>query len=387
MDGPRRFSDMSNDIQILPLSRSSRDVMRFLKVSYAIYRGDPHWVAPLLMDAKTVFTDANPLFEHAEMQLWVAVRGGRDVGRIAGIVDAAHNRVQKDSAAFFGFFESVNEPAVSARLFEAVFAWARQKGLRRVLGPMNPTVNDECGLLVEGFDSPPALMMTYNPRYYLDLVDAAGFRKAKDLLAYHLDLTDTPMDRLGKLAERVKRKWPELKFRPIRRATLKTDLSKVMQIYNSAWEANWGFVPMTEAEIKFMAARLKPLLNVDISWLVETDTEPVGFLVALPDYNIAFQPMRGHLASLGLFKALPYLLNWKRPPLARVITLGVIEKYRGKGLESVMLFEGLKVGFDVGLKQAEASWILEDNEMMNRLMQVYAGRVYKRYRLYEREVV
>ena len=258
MDDLGAVSDMSNNIEIFQLSRSSRDVMRFLKVSYGIYGDDPHWVAPLLMDAKTVFADTNPLFEHAEMQLWVAVRGGRDVGRIAGIVDAAHNRVQHDSAAFFGFFESVNEPAVSSRLFDAVFAWARQKGLQRMMGPMNPTVNDECGLLVEGFDAPPVLMMTYNPRYYLDLVAAAGFRKAKDLLAYHLDLTDTPMERLGKLAERVKRKWPELKFRPIRRATLKADLGKMVQVYNAAWEANWGFVPMTEAEIKFMLIDAEP---------------------------------------------------------------------------------------------------------------------------------
>ena len=377
---------MNQNIDILPLSRSDRDVLRFLNVSYDIYRGDPHWVAPLLMDVKKVFTDANPLFEHAEMQLWVAVRGGRDVGRIAGIVDAAHNRTQQDSAAFFGFFESVNDAEVSGRLFETVFAWARSKGLKRVLGPMNPTVNDECGLLVEGFDSSPALMMTYNLRYYPDLVTGRGLRKAKDLLAYHLDLKDTPMERLGKLADRVKRKWPELKFRPIRRRTLGADLAKIKEIYNRAWEKNWGFVPMTDAEIDFMAGRLKPLLNVDISWIVETETEAVGFLLALPDYNVAFKPMRGHLASLGLFKALPYLLNWRRPPLARVITLGVIEKYRGKGLESVMLFEGLKVGFDAGLKEAEASWILEDNEMMNRLMEVYAGRVYKRYRLYEKEL-
>ena len=386
----KRLSDqtthMSHAIDILPLSRSPRDVLRFLKVSYAIYRDDPHWVAPLLTDLKKVFTDANPLFEHAEMQLWVATRDGQDVGRSAGIVDAAYNRTQHDCAAFFGFFESIDDAALGRRLFEAVFTWARQKGLKRVLGPMNPTTNDECGLLVDGFDASPALMMPYNPRYYLDLVAAQGFRKIKDLLAYHLDLKDTPMERLGKLAERVKRKWPELKFRPIRRKTLDADLAKIKRVYNSAWQENWGFVPMTDAEIDFMAGRLKPLLMVDISWLVETDTEPVGFLLALPDYNVAFKPMRGRLLTPGLFAALPYLLNWRRPPLARVITLGVIERYRGKGLESVMLFEGLKVGFDVGLKEAEASWILEDNTMMRRLMEVYAGRVYKTYRLYEREV-
>jgi GNAT superfamily N-acetyltransferase len=194
------------------------------------------------------------------------------------------------------------------------------------------------------------------------------------------------MERLGKLAERVKRKWPELKFRPIRRKTLDADLTRIKEVYNAAWQENWGFVPMTDAEIDFMAERLRPLLMVDISWLVETDTEPVGFLLALPDYNVAFKAMRGRLLTSGLLTALPYLLNWKRPPICRVITLGVIERYRGKGLESVMLFEGLKVGFDIGLTEAEASWILEDNTMMCRLMEVYGGRVYKTYRLYERDL-
>ena len=207
---------MSNDIQIVPLSRSSRDVLRFLKVSYGIYRDDPNWVAPLLMDLKKVFTDANPLFEHAVMQLWVATRDGQDVGRIAGIIDHNHNRAAKDQAAFFGFFESVNDAAVSRRLFETVSGWTRQAGLQRLLGPMNPTTNDECGLLVEGFDSPPVLMMTYNPRYYVPLVEAAGFRKAKDLLAFHMDLAKIPMDRLGRIAAKIKaaQSQPGLPSRP-----------------------------------------------------------------------------------------------------------------------------------------------------------------------------
>jgi ribosomal protein S18 acetylase RimI-like enzyme len=314
------------------------------------------------------------------------VRGGREVGRIAGVVDHHHNESQKDGAAFFGFFECENDAEVSAALFEAVRAWARPQGLRRLLGPMNPTTNDECGLLVEGFDSPPALMMTYNPRYYVDLLAGAGFRKSKDLLAYHLSIQDTPMDRLAKLAERAKRKWPEVSFRPIRRKTLESDLAKIKEVYNSAWQENWGFVPMSDQEIDFLAERLKPLLMVDISWLAETASAPVGFLLAIPDYNVAFKPLRGRLLTPKLLVALPYLLGWKVPRMCRVITLGVKEEYRGKGLESMMLFEGLKEGFKAGLETAEASWVLEDNVMMTRLMEVYAGRVYKRYRIYEREV-
>ena len=376
---------MSNDIRIVPLSRNSRDVLRFLKVSYRIYRDDPNWVAPLLMDLKKVFTDANPLFEHAVMQLWVATRDGQDVGRIAGIIDRNHNHVAKEPAAFFGFFESVNEPAVSRRLFEAVSGWTRQAGLQRLLGPMNPTTNDECGLLVEGFDSPPVIMMTYNPRYYVTLVEGAGFRKAKDLLAFHMDLAKIPMERLGRIAIKIKQRYSHLVFRPVLRKTLEQDLVKVKEVYNAAWEDNWGFVPMTDAEVDFMAARLKPLLMEGLIWLAEAGTEPVGFLLALPDYNVALKPLQGRLLTPKVLGFIPYLLGWKCPTRTRVITLGMKREYRGKGLESAMLIEGLKVGMEAGVTESEASWILEDNVMMCRVLEAIGGRPYKTYRLYERQ--
>ena len=377
---------MGSNIDIVPFSRKPGEVLRFLKVSYGIYRDDPHWVAPLLMDLKKVFTDANPLFEHAEMALWVAVRNGQDVGRIAGILDRSHNQTQADSAAFFGFFESVNDLAVSRRLFDAVFAWARQQGVRRLLGPMNPTTNDECGLLVDGFESSPVFMMTYNPRYYLDLVAAAGFRKEKDLLAYHVDVTQAPLDRLARVADRVRRRLPEVTFTPIRKATLARDLAKVKEVYNAAWQANWGFVPMTDAEVDFMANRLKPLLLEGLIWVAETQTEPVAFMLALPDYNIALKPLRGRLCTPKLLGFLPYLFGWKYPKWCRTVTLGVKEKYRNRGLETVMLTEGFRTGLKVGFTDSEASWILEDNVTMCRLLEVFSGKVYKRYRIYEREV-
>ena len=360
--------------------------MRFLKVSYGIYQDDPHWVAPLLVDLKKVFTDANPLFEHAVMHLWVATRDGRDVGRIAGIIDHHHNHAAKDAAAFFGFFESVNDPTVSKRLLETVRGWAREAGLARVMGPMNPTTNDECGLLVDGFDSPPVLMMTYNPRYYVELVEAEGFRKAKDLLAFYMDLAKIPMDRLGRIAAKIRQRNPNLTFRPVRRKTLQQDLTKLKEVYNAAWEANWGFVPMTDGEVDFLAARLKPLLMEGLVWLAEAGAEPVGFLLALPDYNVALQPLRGRLLTPKVLGFMPYVFGWKCPPRTRVITLGVKESYRGKGLESAMLIEGLRVGIEAGVRESEASWILEDNERMCRVLEAIGGRVYKRYRLYERVV-
>jgi ribosomal protein S18 acetylase RimI-like enzyme len=376
----------ANTIEIVPLSRDEQNVLRFLKVSYGIYRDDPYWVAPLLMDLKKVFTDKNPLFKHAEMALWVATRNGQDVGRIAGILDQTHNRTQKNSAVFFGFFECVDDREVSRRLFQEVMNWARKKGMKRVLGPMNPTTNDECGLLVEGFDSMPAFMMTYNPRYYVDLVVAEGFRKAKDLLAFHMDVAQCPLERLARIAEKTRRRHPELTFTPIRRATLTRDLAKVKEVYNAAWQENWGFVPMTDDEIDFMAGRLKPLLLEGLIWVAETPAEPVGFMLAMPDYNLALQPLRGRLFTPKLLGFLPCLLGWKYPSRCRVITLGVKEKYRNRGLEAVMLTEGFKTGFKVGFKDAEASWVLEDNVRMCRLLEVFGGKMYKTYRLYEREV-
>ena len=229
-------------------------------------------------------------------------------------------------------------------------------------------------------------MMTYNPRYYVTLVEAEGFRKAKDLLAFNMDLAKIPFDRLRRIAAKIRQRNPDLTFRPVLRKTLTQDLVKVKEIYNAAWEDNWGFVPMTDAEMDFMAARLKPLLMEGLIWLAEAGSEPVGFLLALPDYNVPMKALRGRLLTPKLLGFIPYLLGWKCPPRTRVITLGMKEKYRNKGLESAMLIEGLKVGMDAGVTESEASWILEDNVAMCRVLEAIGGVRYKTYRIYERDV-
>ncbi len=378
---------MSAPVEIVPLARDRGGIRRFLRVPYALYPPDSLWVAPVEMDLVKVFTDANPLFAHAEMQLWVARCDGRDVGRIAGIWDRHYTLRHAEPTAFFGFFESVHDPAVSGALLAAVNDWACARGLQRLLGPMNPTNNDECGLLVDGFHEPPAFMMPYNPPYYAALLEADGFRKAKDLLAFFVDLADAPLARLFRLAEKTRRRWPELIYRPVRRRTLTGDLARIKAVYNAAWEDNWGFVPMTDAEINFMAARLKPLLVEGLVWLVETPHDgPVAFMLALPDFNEALKPLRGRLLRPALLRALPYLLGWRGTRNCRVLTLGVTREYRGRGLEAVMLAEGFKVGLRLGFKTAEASWVLEDNLPMRRFMEIFDGRVNKTYRLYERPV-
>jgi len=377
---------MINNLQLIPLARNERNVTRFLKVAYAIYRDDPCWVAPLIADLRKVFSSANPLFEHAEMQLWIARQNGADVGRIAGILDHNHQKATGDRAAFFGFFETTDDPDVSSRLLKAVSEWATAKGAEQLLGPMNPTTNDECGLLVEGFAMPPVFMMTYNPPYYVRLLEAEGFVKAKDLLAFIIDLAQIPMDRLMRIAAKVRKRNPGLNFRPVLRKTLVNDLSKIKEVYNAAWEDNWGFVPMTDAEVDFMASRLKPLLMEGLVWLAESREEPVGFLLATPDFNVALQPLRGRVLTPKLLGFIPYLMGWRKPPRTRVITLGVKPRYRGRGLESAMLTEGLKVGFDAGFRESEASWILEDNVMMCRVLESIGGRPYKKYRIFEKSL-
>ena len=377
---------MSHGIQVLPLSRAARHVNRFLEVSYGIYRNDPHWVAPLLLDVRKVFSEANPLFQHAEMQLWVATRNGRDVGRIAGIVDQNHNQTYQHCDAFFGFFECENDAETSRQLFAAAFNWARQRGAKRVLGPMNPTTNDECGLLIDGFDSPPQLMMTYNPRYYETLVAAEGFAKAKDLLAFHLAVAGSPRERLERIATKTRQRNPQFQFRAVTRKSLGDDLVKIKEVYNAAWQKNWGFVPMTDAEIDFLAARLKPLLVDGLVWLAETVGETAGFLLTLPDYNEVIKPLGGRLWTPKILGLLPYVLGRKLPLNCRVVTLGVKEEHRNRGIEAVMLAECLTTCLRLGFKEAEASWVLEDNILMRRLLEPFGGKVYKTYRIYERAV-
>lgn len=377
---------MSSTVEIIALSRQAREVSRFLNLAYSIYAGDPHWVAPLLLDVKKTFSDANPLFEHAEMQLWVARRNGRDVGRIAGILDRSHNAFHRERTAFFGFFESVDDLSVSTRLFETVAAWAREKGMARLLGPMNPTTNDECGLLVDGFDTPPVFMLTYNPRYYVPLVEAAGYTKAKDLFAYGFDIAKGPQERLGRFARKFRQREPEVRITEILKRDLVAQLEKIKTVYNDAWAANWGFVPMTDAEIDFMAERLKPLVTEGLAFVAETPQGPVGFLLAIPDFNEALQPLRGRLFSPGLFRALPYLFGWKTPKYLRCVTLGVIPRCRGRGIEAAMLSEALNASLRLGFQRGEASWILEDNTAVQRVIGLFGGEVYKTYRVYERAV-
>jgi hypothetical protein len=345
-------------------------------------------VAPLRSDLAKVFSNENPFFRHAEMQLFVARRGGSDVGRIAAILDRAHNDFHGEKTAFFGFFESENDPEVAGLLFDAAGLWAKERRMTTLRGPANPSLNDEAGLLVDGFGSPPVFMMTYNPAYYVSLVEGAGFVKAKDLLAYWFDVGKGPLQRLTKLVDRVRRNVPDVVVRPITKKSLQADLPAVREVYNAAWEKNWGFVPMTPEEMDFMASRLKQLLDAEFAFLGERrredgSVEPIAFLLAMPDYNVPIAATKGRLLPFGWLK---FLLAQKKIKTLRVLTLGIKREYRMRGINAVIFESGLRASLKRGLTGVEVSWLLEDNDLIIRAVKMWGGRLYKTYRIYERGV-
>ncbi len=368
------------------IGRSRRELSRFFDVADALYASDPLFVAPIRSDVAKVFQGENPFFRHGEMQLFVARRDGRDVGRVAAILDRNHNEFHGEKAAFFGFFESENDPEVAGKLLEAAALWGRERKMTILRGPTNPTLNDEAGLLVDGFDSPPVMMMTYNPPHYAALIEGQGFSKVKDLLAFWFPLEEKPLERLTRVAERFRRRSPEIQVRNVTRGSLKRDLGKIREVYNEAWEKNWGFVPMTGEEMDFMAARLKPLLVPELLWIGEAprpdgSLEPMAFMLMLPDYNVAIAPTRGRLLPFGWLR---FLLARSRVRTVRVVTLGVKKPWRQSGIQSIMMADSLRFLLKKGYTGAEVSWLLEDNELVIGAVRLWGGKLYKTYRIYEK---
>lgn len=374
-------------VRIERIERRRRGLGRFFDVAHAIYAGDPHWIAPLRDDLAKVFSPDNPFFRHAEIELFIARRDGTDVGRIAAILDRSHNQVHGERTAFFGYFESRNDQEVADGLFDAAAAWARERGMDVLRGPANPSLNDEAGLLVDGFGAPPMFMMTYNPAYYRGLLERARFRKAKDLFAYWIDLAR--LERLQRLADRVRRREADVLIRPVTRGRLAADLPKVREIYNEAWENNWGFVPMTDEEIAFLAKRLRPVLDADFTFLAEVrrpdgPLEPIAFFMALPDFNRAIAPTNGRLFPFGWLK---FRLAARRIATLRVVALGIKRAWRTRGIMAVMCEESLRAALRRGFTGAEVSWILEDNALAIRTMDLWQGaRRYKTFRIYDRTI-
>ena len=377
---------MSGAVVVERIGRDKSGLTRFFDVADGLYASDPNWVAPLRDDLAKVFRDENPFFRHGEMQLFVARRDGKDVGRIAAILDRNHNEFHGERASFFGYFESENDPAAAKVLLEAAAVWGRERKMTVMRGPVNPTLNDECGLLVDGFDSPPVLMMTYNPTSYARLIEGQGFRKAKDLLAFWFPLEEKPLERLSRVADRFRKRESQVRVRNVSKGGLSRDLPKIREVYNEAWEKNWGFVPMTPEEMDFMAKRLKPLLQEKLVWLAETPRpdgtlEPIAFMLMLPDYNVAIAPTKGRLLPFGWLK---FLLAQRRIKTVRVLALGIKRTHRMSGVQSIMMADSLRFLLSKGYTGSEVSWLLEDNELVIGAVRLWGGQLYKTYRIYEK---
>ncbi len=365
-------------MEIAPV-RDGRDLDRFIAFPYDHYRGDPLWVPQLRVDVRTLLSlKKNPFFQHAEAQYFVGLSDGRTVGRIAAIKNDAHNREHRDRVGFYGFFESVDDQAVASALFDAAAAWLRGKGLETMRGPMSPSVNDECGLLVDGFATPPTLLMPHNPPYYVGLHERSGLAKAKDLLVYESRGSDLP-DRLARAAKLLTERTG-ITLRPLNRKRFADEVELVKRLYNQAWEKNWGFVPMTDAEIDHLAKQLKPIVVPDLVCFAERDGAVVGFTVALPDLNRALR----HNPTGRLFPGiLKILWHARRITRIRVLLLGALKEYRHTGVDALMYYWIWTKGYARGYRWAEAGWVLEDNAAMNNAILRMGFRRYKTYRVYE----
>lgn len=304
------------------------------------------------------------------------------MGRISAIVNHAHNEFWKDKVGFFGFFECVNDPSVAAALLEAAEKFLKKRGLDTMRGPMNFSTNEECGLLVDGFDTPPAVMMTHNPPYYATLLENAGLVKVKDLLAYQMfdgQLSDRVRSIGRKLEERL-----DFRFRFFNPKDFVGEVERFKVVYNSAWEENWGFVPMTDAEIDVMAEGLKMVLDPRLIQFAETkDGEIVGFILALPDLNVIFKKLNGSLFPLGIIRL---LLGKHKVGRARVLAMGVLPQYRKKGIDTVFYLRAYEAGTSVGYHWGEFSWILADNELMTSAAESMGSKAYKTWRIYDKPI-
>lgn len=360
-------------------------VKPFIDLSWTINASDPQWVPPLRMVFNALLDrDKHPFYEHAEVALFVAERAGKIVGRIAAIHNRRANEFHEDTTGYWGLFESIDDEAVARALLDRAAEWLKARGLTSMQGPFNLSTNDELysgGVLIDGFDTPPTFMMGHNPRYYQRLVEAAGFGKAKDLVAYWLPHNQPPqrlldgIDRLGK-----REGW---RTRPVNMKRFKEEVGIVMGVYNSAWERNWGFIPMTEAEFDSMAKEFRPVVDPDLVIIAEDDQgEPIGFMLALPDLNRAIKPLKnGRLFPFGVFK---FLWHKRKIRTARLLTLGMKPGYQRSGIGAALYLKCFQQGAAKGYENAEASWILEDNGPMRQAMEKIGAYVYKTYRVYER---
>ena len=365
------------------------ELEEFIRFQFRLYRDDPNWVPPLLSERRDHFAaHKNPFFEHAAVQLFLARRDGNVVGRIAAIDDQIHPQVWDENIGFFGEFESIDDVSVASALVNAAADWLTQRGREAMRGPMNLNINDECALLVDGFDGPPVIMMPYNPPYYGQLLEGSGLAKIKDIYAYKVDIARFGPN-LENLPERVKRvarvaqERHGITVRKIDRKHLHEEAELIKPIYRQAWSENWGAVPMTDGEFDHLVDALAIVVDEELCYIAFRGDEPIGCSITLPDFNQVAAKMNGRLFPFGWFH---FLLGRKKIDGLRVLIMGVQKDYRLKGVESLFYQETCRVAVRKGYEWAEMSWILEDNYNVRRGIEMMGGEIYRTYRFYQKDV-
>jgi GNAT superfamily N-acetyltransferase len=367
--------------------RTRGDLDAFIRYQLELYAGNSQFVPPIVAERRDFLNrDRNPFFSHAEVELSVARRGGRVVGRIAAIDDALWNQFHNAETGFFGMFDAPDDPAVAAALLDRAAEFARRRGMKTLTGPVNLSTNHECGLLIEGFDFPPAMMMPYNFRYYGALLEAWGLRKMKDLYAYDLSTALAPPEKVVRVAQRLQEQQGVL-VRPIDLRQLPEEIRRLKSIYNAMMDPAWLFLPMNEEEFDGIVARLRPLVRVrpELCLIAEVRGEPVAFSITLPDANRAIQAAQGYLTRWGLPLGLARMA-WETRSIERlrVLLFGIKPGFRRRGLDALLYLETLRTARRLGYDGGELGWVTEDNELMVRAIESMGARRYKTYRIYDR---
>jgi GNAT superfamily N-acetyltransferase len=364
---------------------SRRDRLEFVRFPWRIYANDSQWVPPLEME-RLQFIDraSHPFYKHGDAAMFLARRGGAVVGRILASDDPRYNAEHGTNAGAFGMFETIDDQGVASSLLNAASQWMAARGRTAMLGPIDYSTNYACGLLVDGFNTPPRVMMNHNPRYYAGLLEAYGLAKAKDLYSWwfddELDMIQKWRRRADFLAARG------VVIRTFRRSEIKSEVMRCKNIYNEAWERHWGFVKMTDAEFRAYGKFLAELAIPELLLLAEVDGQPVGFSLTLPDFNEALVDLNGRLTRWGLptgyFK---FRRNLRQIRTARLVTFGILDQYRRRGIAELLILRTLDYGKNVlGYSGAELGWTLEDNDSINRPIATVGGQKYKTYRIYEK---
>lgn len=366
--------------------RSRRDLKAFIDFPYRLFERDPIWVPPLRMDvAMTLSKKKNPYFEHADAEYFLAERDGKVVGRIAATENRLHNELHGDRVGFWGWFESIDDQAVADALFAAAGGWLNARQLDVMRGPASFSTNDQCGLLVDGFATRPTLLMPHNPPYYVTLVERAGFIKAKDLLVYEggVETHYVPVpERLARGTELIRQRQG-ITLRSLNLRDFRGEVERIKALYNAAWEKNWGFVPMTDHEIDHLAKAFRPVVIPDLVPFAEKDGKVIGFGLVLPDLNSALIGNKNGRLLPFLLRTF-WLLKTRRQRRVRILLLGILPEWRGKGVDAMLYHWIWTKAEPLGVRWGEAGWILEDNAAMNAGLEKMTFKVYKTYRLYDR---